>query len=137
LATKLFKEEGFSCSQAVLAVFNDLTGLDMESSVKLASSFGGGMARLGEVCGAVSGMFMAVGMICGPSNPSDQKAKTKHYKCIQSLAAEFKEQNGSIICRELLRLPNKLEETTQDSKQKACYIRRPCSELVKDAVGML
>ncbi|MCR4712786.1 MAG: C-GCAxxG-C-C family protein, partial [Treponemataceae bacterium] len=99
---------GYTCAQAVLAAFQDEkwfkeSGLSVETAMKLASSFGGGMGRLREVCGTVSGMFMAFGIAHGFSAPPEsQDAKTEHYKCIQELAAIFKAENGSIVCRELL-----------------------------------
>lgn len=100
-ALALFKQ-GYNCSQAVFAAFCDETGLDAETALKISSSFGGGMGRMREVCGAVSGMFMVAGMQNGCTDPKNAAAKAEHYKLIQALAAKFKEANGSIICRELL-----------------------------------
>jgi C_GCAxxG_C_C family probable redox protein len=100
-ARELF-ESGYNCSQAVFGAFSDLTGLDIDTAMKLSSSFGGGMGRLREVCGAVSGMFMVLGMLYGYSDPDDKEAKSEHYKRIQALAGEFKQIHGSIVCRELL-----------------------------------
>ena len=94
--------EGYNCSQAVLCAFEDVTGLDRETSARIASSFGGGMGRLREVCGAVSGAVMALGICRGYSDPSDRGAKETHYRRIQEFAEQFREKNGSIICRELL-----------------------------------
>ena len=97
---------GYTCAQAVLAAFQNEkwfkeSDLTPETAMKLASSFGGGMGRLREVCGTVSGMFMAFGLAHGFSAPPEsQDAKTEHYKCIQELAARFREANGSIICKE-------------------------------------
>ena len=105
------------------------------------------MGKLREVCGAVSGMFMAVGLICGYSDPKDTTAKAEHYKKVQELAAKFKEQNGSIICRELLsgeysgRPPvsaTEISSSTPPSKRTAEYYKkRPCGEFVGDAAEIL
>ena len=94
--------QGYNCSQAVFAAFCDETGLDMDTALRFSSSFGGGMGQLREVCGAVTGMFMVAGVKYGYTDPKDVSAKAEHYRLIQSLAARFKEKNGSYICRELL-----------------------------------
>lgn len=136
-AMNLFKQ-GYNCSQAVFLAFNDkTTGLDEESALKIASSFGGGMARLREVCGAVSGMFMTAGILYGYSNPNDNKEKTEHYKRIQKLAEKFKSQNGSIICRELLGLGNGADKPVPELRTEAYYKKRPCVELVGCAAAIM
>ncbi len=95
-------EEGYNCAQAVFAAFYEDTGLDQETALLLASSFGGGMGKLKEVCGAVSAMFMVAGLKYGYSSPNAPDAKAAHYKGIQTLAERFKAEAGSIICRDLL-----------------------------------
>jgi len=95
-------ECGYNCSQAVFCTFCKELGIDKETALKIASSFGGGMGRMREVCGAVTGMFMAAGLKYGYTLPEDPSEKTEHYKKNQNLAERFKERNGSIICRELL-----------------------------------
>lgn len=135
-AEALFKE-GYNCAQAVFAAFCEELGIDTETALKLSSSFGGGMGRMREVCGAVSGMFMAAGLKYGYSDPKDTKSKADHYKLIQDLAQKFKEQNGSIICKNLLGL-SKPEGTTVPQERTADYYKkRPCSGLVKDAARIL
>lgn len=129
--------EGYNCAQAVLAAFSNKTGLDLQTSFKLASSFGGGMGRLREVCGAVTGMFMAAGLIYGYDSPTDKAAKTEHYKMIQALAAKFKEANQSIVCRDLLGLSHKIDSPVPDDRTKAYYKKRPCVELVGMAAAIL
>ncbi len=96
-AKELFKQ-GYNCSQAVFASFCDDLNLDFDTALKIASSFGAGMGRLREVCGAVSGMFMVAGMKYGYTDVKDREAKTEHYKMIQELAEQFKTDNHSIIC---------------------------------------
>lgn len=136
IAEELFLE-GYNCSQSVVAAFSDELGLDRETALKLASSFGGGMGRLREVCGAVSGMFLIAGLKDGYSNPKDSSAKAEHYQLIQKLAQEFKEENGSIICRELLGLPNGSDSPIPEARTPGYYQKRPCVELVKSAAKIL
>lgn len=94
--------EGYNCAQAVMAAFYEDVGLDKDTAMLLTSSFGGGFARLREVCGAVSAMFMVVGLKKGFAAPADQEAKMAHYQKLQDLASRFKEQAGSLLCRDLL-----------------------------------
>ncbi len=119
---------GYNCAQAVFAAFCDLTGLDEKTALILSSSFGGGMGRMREVCGAVSGMFMVVGLLYGYSDPKDAAAKKEHYALIQRMASEFREENGSIICRELLSGPD--SSPTPTARTDEFYKKRPCTELV-------
>jgi C_GCAxxG_C_C family probable redox protein len=135
-AVTLFKE-GYNCSQSVFAAFSKDLGMDFETALKLSSSFGGGMGKLREVCGAVSAMFTIAGLKYGYSNPQDSEAKEEHYRLIQELAQKFKEQNGSIICRELLGLPNQEESPVPEARTKSYYQNRPCVELVKSAAKIM
>lgn len=135
-AMELFKQ-GYNCSQAVFAAFSDELNIDMDTALKISSSFGGGMGRLREVCGAVTGMFMAAGMMYGYSDPADREAKKVHYKRIQELAAEFKAQNNSIICRELLGLAPGPDCHIPEKRTPEYYKKRPCAELVGCAAGIL
>ena len=127
-AEALFKQ-GYNCSQAVLLTFSDQLGLDKETALKLSSSFGGGMGRLREVCGAVSSMFMVAGRKNGYTDPCDQTAKKEHYALIQRLAEEFKKENGSIVCRELLGLANGPDSPNASPRTEEYYKKRPCGEL--------
>ena len=134
-AKELFKS-GYNCSQAVLGVFCEELGLDIETAMKISSSFGGGMGRMREVCGTVSGMFMAAGLAFATASDS-AAAKGEHYKRIQELAAKFKEKNGSIICRELLQGVETSTSPTPSERAETYYKKRPCVELVGDAVEIL
>ena len=93
-AKRLFKEEGYNCCQAVVLAYNDVFGLDDKTAASIASGFGGGMGRLREVCGAVTGMFMVAGVLYGYDSPTDHTQKASHYERIQALAHEFMEENG-------------------------------------------
>jgi C_GCAxxG_C_C family probable redox protein len=132
LAKELYKK-GYNCSQSVFAAFCDETGLDLETSLKISSSFGGGMGKLREVCGAVSGMFMVAGMIYGYSDPSDKIAKTEHYKLIQSMGKKFKDKNNSIICRELLKPSVKDDISISEDKSEGNHKDPSCEEFVEQA----
>ena len=95
---------GYNCCQAVFLACTDELGLDTETRAKIASSFGGGMGGMRQVCGALSGMLMALGLHQGYTDPKDKEGKAAQYEVIRALADEFKRENGSIICRELLGL---------------------------------
>lgn len=128
-AEMLFKQ-GYNCSQAVLLAFCDELKLDKETAARLASSFGGGIGRMREVCGAVSGMCMVAGLCKGYSDPKDMEGKKRHYSLIQKMANEFKEKNSSIICRELLGLSAGADSPSPSPRTAQYYKKRPCAELV-------
>ncbi len=133
---KALFEQGYNCAQSVLLAFDDITDLDTEFAAKLSSSFGGGMGRLREVCGAVSGMFMVAGIASGYSDPKAKEEKADHYAFIQSLAAEYKKENGSIICKELLDLPG-AQDPVPEERTAEYYRRRPCGEYVANAAKLI
>jgi C_GCAxxG_C_C family probable redox protein len=135
LARELFKN-GYNCSQSVFAAFCDETGMDMDTALKISSSFGGGMGRLREVCGAVSAMFMVAGIKYGYADPQNDAAKAEHYQLIQMLASRFKEHNDSIICRELLGLQGADSPVPQERTDEY-YQTRPCEQLVGNAAEIL
>ncbi len=129
--------ESCNCAQAVLLSFHEELGLDPQTALKLASSFGGGMGRLREVCGALSGLFMVVGMRYGPHDVEDDDAKSAHYEIIQSLASDFRQAYGSIICRDLLELDETVSEPVPEKRTADYYARRPCGEYVKFAARLM
>ena len=138
-AYNLFKE-GYNCSQAVFMAFCDKYGIDEETAAKLASSFGGGMGRMREVCGAFSGMLLVNGLETGTADSADREAKAANYERVQKLAERFKEENGSIICRELLGLTKQQESNetaTPEKRTEQYYKKRPCAEIVKSAAEIL
>ncbi len=135
-AMKYFKD-GYNCAQSVFLAFCDEYGMEFETALKISSSFGAGMGKLREVCGAVSGMFMVAGMIYGYTDPKDLTSKTKHYERIQTLAKEFEDQNRSIICRELLGIGKEKDGPTPEVRTKEYYQKRPCLELVGMAADIM
>lgn len=132
-AKELF-ENGYNCAQAVFGAFAEELGIDFDLAVKLSSGFGGGMGRLREVCGTVSGMVLVLSMKYGYEDPNANDEKKALYKDIQSLTEDFKKENGSIICRELLGLSIKgADVPVPEARTQAYYKKRPCSELCKYA----
>lgn len=129
-------ESGCNCCQAVFCAFLDETNLTKEDAMRLSAGFGGGMGRLREVCGAVSGMTMVLSSKFAATDPNDKKAKADLYALIQKAAGEFREENGSIICRELLGLSEKSSAPVPEERTKEYYKKRPCSELVHCAAAI-
>lgn len=128
---------GYNCSQAVLMAFEDITGLDSGTAAKLASSFGGGMGRMREVCGTVSGALMVLGLACGYSDPKDSDAKKEQYHLVQDFAGRFREENGSIICRQLLAGVSTIPGRDPEERTGDYYKKRPCPDLVWCAAHIL
>ena len=133
-AAELFLR-GYNCSQAVAIAFCDLTGLEKAYCAKLASSFGGGMGRMREVCGAVSGMLLVAGLLYGYDDPDDGTKKKEHYARVQELAGKFREQVGSIVCREILKNPP--SDPSPTPRTAEFYKQRPCVRMVMLATQIL
>ncbi len=129
--------KGYNCSQSVVLAFADMLPVKESELLKMASSFGGGMGRLREVCGAVSGMFIVIGLLYGYDGPETGPVKAEHYKRVQELARRFEEKHGSIVCRELLGLNVKREAPTPEARTKEYYKKRPCPEIIGDAAEIL
>ncbi len=136
IAAELFTQ-GYNCSQSVVGAFADKIDLDFDTLMKLSSSFGGGMGRLREVCGAVSGMFMVLGLLSGYSNPDDFEAKKDHYAAIQNLAQDFKEAHQTIVCRELLENIKTTKGSVPEKRTDEYYKARPCVRFVITATEIL
>lgn len=100
-AVSCFKE-GFNCAQALLSTYGSQFGLDLEMALKTAGAFGGGMGRMGETCGAVTGAFMVIGLKYGKIKSEDEQTKEKAYSLVGEFVEKFKSRNGSVLCRELL-----------------------------------
>ena len=135
-AMDLFKE-GCNCAQAVFLAFEDKYNIDQKTALMLSSSFGGGMGRLREVCGAVSGMFLIVGCLYGYSDPKAFEEKAELYARIQELAASFRETYGSIVCRELLSPGTATTNPVPERRTEEYYKKRPCPEQIGEAAAIL
>ncbi len=129
--------DGYNCTQSIILAFEDLLTIDTETALKIASPFGGGMGRLREVCGSVSGMFMVLGYIKGYDEPKDFEGKKVLYEHVQELACRFEEENGSIVCRNLLGLSVQKEEATPSMRTEEYYRKRPCKEIIGCAAEIL
>ena len=128
--------QGYGCCQSVVAAFADLYGLDDTMAKRVAAGFGGGVGRLRMMCGAVSGIVMLVGLDCGQTEGSDRMGKSHCYHVVQQLLAEFKEQNGSVICAELLGLKGHDKAMTSyvaSPRTAEYYKTRPCAAKVECA----
>ena len=143
-AKRLFKEEGYNCCQAVVLAYNDVFGIDDDTAAALSSGFGGGMGRMREVCGSVSGMVMLAGLITPATDPSVKVDRTRNYALVQEVAGEFKSLNGSIVCKELLGLvpmgssaPAAAESPEPSDRTPEYYKKRPCEELVGIAARII
>ena len=133
-AAELFAKD-HNCAQAIAVAFSDVTELSPAFSAKMASSFGGGMGRMREVCGAVSGMLMVAGILYGYDVAAGDEAKKAHYTLVQELAGQFREQVGSIVCREILKNPP--SDPTPSPRTEEYYSTRPCVRMVYIAAKIL
>ena len=129
--------EGYNCSQCMIIAFSDIVGMDQKTALRLSSSFGGGMGRMREVCGSVSGMFMIVGILYGYDMPGDYEGKKELYAIVQELAAKYKEAAGSIICRELLGIGGKDNSSVPSPRTEEYYKKRPCVDKIGTAARIL
>lgn len=133
-AKELFKQ-GFNCSQSVFAACADLYGIeDQALALRLSASFGGGIGRMRQTCGAACGMFMLAGLENGSAVPGDDDGKKANYAFVQDLAAKFRDENGSLICAELLGIAPRPQEPTPEARTEEYYKKRPCVEMVASAV---
>ncbi len=135
LAGNLFLE-GYNCAQAVFAAFCDVTGYDKDTALRISSSFGGGMGRMREVCGALSGAFMVAGVLWGYTSLDDGEKKD-HYARIQEIANRFKEKHHTILCRELLKGISTDTSPLPSVRNEAYYRERPCLRFVEDAAAII
>lgn len=132
-AVELFKS-GYNCSQSVVAAFADMYGFSEEQAFRIAASFGGGIGRMRETCGAACGMFLLAGLETGAIDAADREGKAANYALVQELAAEFKNRNGSLICAELLGLRKKYPVSSlPEERTMQYYAKRPCAKMVEEA----
>ena len=137
IAENLFKE-GYNCAQSVVGAFCEEIGMEFSEAVKIISGFGGGMGRMREVCGAVSGMVFVLGCKFGYNLPTEVALKKELYERIQTVVKAFSETQGSIICRDLLPEKDGADTAPQPSQRTIEYYkRRSCSGCVACAAGIL
>lgn len=128
---------GYNCAQSIVLAFEDMLPVDSSLLSRMASSFGGGMGRLREVCGSVSGMFMVIGLLYGYDGAETGQIKADHYARIQELAHRFEDKHGSIVCRELLELGVRHDQPVPEARTDEYYKKRPCAEIIGDAAEIL
>lgn len=137
-AVALF-HQGYNCAQSVFAAYAEDYGIPLEQALRLAASFGAGMGRMRETCGAFSGAIMVIGLETGAVDGADADGKQRNYEAVQQLAEQFRSQNGSLLCRDLLGLPAKADFS--DAKPAArtadYYANRPCPDLVGSTCDLL
>ena len=132
-AVELFKE-GFNCSQAVVCAFADKYGFTREQALRMSASFGGGIGRMRETCGAACGLFMLAGLETGAIEGADSKGKAANYALVQELAEEFRQRNGALRCADLLGLSKKEPiVSTPEARTNQYYAKRPCVKMVEEA----
>lgn len=124
---------GYNCSQSVVAAFADMYGFTEEQALRMSASFGGGIGRMRQTCGAACGMFLLAGLEKGATDGKDREGKATNYALVQQLAEEFKKRNGSIICAELLGLKKPEGSTIPEARTEQYYAKRPCSRMVEEA----
>ena len=133
MAVSLFKE-GFNCSQSVVAAFVDKYGFTREQALKMSASFGGGIGRMRETCGAACGLFLLAGLETGSTEGTDREGKATNYALVQELAEVFKERNGALRCADLLGLSkNEPVVSTPEARTDQYYAKRPCVKMVEEA----
>ena len=133
MAVSLFKE-GFNCSQSVVAAFADKYGFTREQALKMSASFGGGIGRMRETCGAACGLFLLAGLETGATEGADRDGKAANYAWVQELAEEFKQRNGALRCADLLGLSKKEPVvSTPEARTDQYYAKRPCVKMVEEA----
>ena len=128
-AEELFRS-GMNCSQSVFCAFADEFGMDGETAAKVSCALGGGVGRMREVCGAVTGAALVLGMRHGPD-------KAAAYPAVQEFAHRFMDECGSIVCRELLSGTGATAGGAPEARTEEYYRKRPCVELVKLAARLL
>jgi C_GCAxxG_C_C family probable redox protein len=129
-------KQGYSCSQSVVAAFAQEVGLSQDTALKVSAGFGGGMARMGETCGAVTGALLIVGMRFGATSPSDSDSKEGTYCAVQEFCRRFKARNKSLLCRELLGCDISTAEGLQLARESKLFVTQ-CPKYVGDAAELL
>lgn len=135
-ARKLFYE-GYNCSQAVFASYADLFGIDQKTALTLSAGFGGGCGRQRELCGAVSGAVMIIGLKYGSADGADKNEKKRCYEKVREFTDEFKKTNPSIVCRELLAGTGADSGSEPEERSQQYYKKRPCAQIVEDSAMAL
>jgi C_GCAxxG_C_C family probable redox protein len=136
-----FLRSGYNCAQSVSMAYSDLYAIELNTLKVLAAPFGGGMGRLREVCGAVTGMFLILGLeypVSDPANDEESKAiKKRNYLAVQHSALRFKDKMGSYVCADLLKIGRYPEKPEPEDRNAEYYSKRPCAYCVAVAAEIL
>lgn len=130
-------QQGYNCSQSVVIAYADVLEQDPEVLAHLVSPLGGGMGRLREVCGAVSGMFIVSSAAYRGASSTDRDVRAEQYAAVQQLAQRYSSECGSIVCRELLGLKQHSDVPVPEERTAEYYRRRPCAEYVALAARLV
>ena len=136
IAIDYFKE-GYNCSQSVVMAFEDVLTIDAKELCKIASPFGGGISRMRETCGAVSGMVLVLGNLIGYSTPEMGAKKQELYEKTQKILKIFESRYGSLTCRRLLNLNVVHDDPKPSKRDHSFFMNRPCPELIGGAAEIL
>ncbi len=137
LAESLFRQ-GYNCAQSVAAAYADVYGMDKDLMLRVSASFGGGIGRMREICGAACGMFIIAGLENGTTDPADREAKGRNYQTVQSLAQEFVARNGTLRCADLLGIRGGTARPPMpEERDAAYYAKRPCPKIIKEAARIV
>ena len=126
--------DGYNCAQAVAMAFSDLTGMDEKTTARLISGFGGGIGRMREVCGAVTGMVFVLSQLYGYDSPN-LEVQQQLYAAIQDLSGQFQNRTGSIICRDILKNPP--SDPAPSPRTAEYYANRPCARMVYTGANLV
>ncbi|HPG92329.1 MAG TPA: C-GCAxxG-C-C family protein [Clostridia bacterium] len=130
-------KKGYNCAQSVTLAFADKLNVDSDTALKISSSFGGGVGRMREICGALSGAYIVMGMLNGYSDPIDDETKTNLYISVQSFAEKFKKENGSLLCRDLLGVQYEPISPIPEKRTEKYYHNRSCEKFVGHSAKLL
>ena len=134
-AASLFSQ-GFSCAQAVFAAYAPEFGLHRDTALKVSAGFGGGMGRMGQTCGAVTGAYLAIGLKHGAVSGQDREKKERTYRLVREFTAKFRARNGSVVCKELLGCDIGTPEGFDEMRRKGLH-GTVCTKMVRDACELL
>lgn len=135
LAVSCF-EGGFICSQALLSTYGTELGLDRETALKISTAFGGGIGRMGGICGAVSGAFLVISLKYGNAGVEDGQSREKTYVLVREFSEKFKSRNGSVTCRNLLGCDISIPEGLALAREKKLF-STVCPKFVRDAAEII
>ena len=128
--------KGFTCSSAVFSAFSDDLGLESETAMKIACGFGAGISKTGNICGAVSGAIMVIGLKYGMVKTGDDPATENTRALTRQFIQEFAAKNGSVNCTELLGYNLSIVDEYEKAREKKLFVTK-CPEYVRDATAIL